>query len=110
VPKYIELIPKSWKPETKKNQQGVISKITMKAGPGRGSIFHFRSYKSTAEEFEGIDVSGSLLFNEPPPEDIVMAISRGCMPYDTRTLYAFTSLKEAWLYRNLVYKAKTWLI
>lgn len=110
VPKYLELIPQTWKPETKKNQQGVISKISLKAGPGKGTIFYFRSYKSTPDEFEGIDVSGSILFNEPPPQDIVIAVSRGALPYDTRMMFAFTALKEPWIYRDYVYKASRWFI
>jgi hypothetical protein len=110
VPKYKELIPDTWKPEYKKNQQGVIHKITLKAGPGKGTVFYFRSYKSHDDEFEGIDTSGSVLFNEPPPEGIVTAVMRGSMPYDTRVMFAYTALKEPWLYRNFVNKAATWLI
>ena len=110
VPKYLELIPKDWKPVSKKSQQGIINKITLTAGPGKGSIFYFRSFKSTADEFEGIDTSGSILWNEPPPEDIVIAVSRGSMPFDTRALFAYTSLKEAWIYRDYVNKASKWLI
>ena len=116
VPKYIGgpgtkgLIPKSWKPKTKKNQQGVVSRITLEAGPGKGSIFYFRSYKSPANEFEGIDVSGSILFNEPPPQDIVTSVLRGALPYDTRAMFAYTALTQPWLYRDYVNKAAKWLI
>ena len=110
VPKYKEMIPVAWKPDFKKNQQGVIHKITLNAGPGKGTVFYFRSYKSTPDEFEGIDTSGSILFNEPPPEQIVTAVSRGAMPYDTRIMFAYTALKEPWLYRNFVNRAATWLI
>lgn len=110
VPKYMELIPKDWLPNPKKNQQGVINKITLKAGPGKGSVFHFRSYKSTSDEFEGIDISGSVLFNEPPPQDIVTAVNRGCLPFDTRVMFVYTALKEAWLYRSYVNSASRWLI
>jgi hypothetical protein len=110
VPKYLEMIPKEWKPKPKKNQQGVIAKITLEAGPGKGSIFYFRSFKSTPDEFEGIDTSGSILFNEPPPEDVVTAVLRGAMPFDTRTMFSYTALKEPWIYRSYVNKAKIWLI
>ena len=116
VPKYVGgggvkgLIPDSWLPKTKKNQQGVISKITLGAGPGKGSVFHFRSYKSAADEFEGIDATGSILFNEPPPEDIVKAVLRGAMPTDTRAMFAYTALKQPWIYREYINKASRWLI
>jgi hypothetical protein len=110
VPKYLELIPKEWKPKIKKNQQGVVHKITLESGPGQGSVFYFRSYKSPDEDFEGIDTSGSILFNEPPPEDVVTSVMRGAMPYDTRVMFAYTALKEPWIYRNFVNKAATWLI
>ena len=116
VPKYLGgggvkgLIPACWLPKAKKNQQGVVSKITLGAGPGKGSVFHFRSYKSAADEFEGIDATGSILFNEPPPEDIVKAVLRGAMPTDTRAMFAYTALKQPWLYREYIYKASRWLI
>lgn len=110
VPKYMELIPKAWEPKPKKNQQGVIAKITLGNGPGKGAEFHFRSYKSSADEFEGIDISGSILFNEPPPQDIVTAVLRGAMPFDTRAMFAYTALKEPWIYRQYVNHASRWLI
>ena len=114
VPKYISeidgMIPKRWKPKSKKNQQGIVARIKLERGPGRGSLFHFRSYKSPSEEFEGIDASGSILFNEPPPQDIVTAVNRGALPKDTRALYAYTALKEAWLYRDYVNRASRWLV
>ena len=114
VPKYVGeidgLIPKKWQPKTKNNQQGIIARIRLERGPGRGSVFYFRSYKSTSDEFEGIDASGSILFNEPPPQDIVTAVNRGALPYDTRAMFAYTALKEAWLYRDYVNRASRWLI
>lgn len=116
LPKYLGkdgmpgLIPKSWGPKPKKNQQGVINKITLTAGPGKGSEFHFRSYKSTSDEFEGIDVSGSILYNEPPPQDIVTAVNRGALPYDTRVMIAYTALKEPWIYRDYVNRASRWYV
>lgn len=113
VPKYVGntgLIPESWKPKSKKNQQGVVARIRLEAGPGRGSVFHFRSYKSPSDEFEGIDASGSILFNEPPPRDIVTAVNRGALPFDTRAMYAYTALKEAWLYRDYVNRSSRWLV
>lgn len=110
TPKYMELIPKSWGPKPKKNQQGVVSKITLTAGPGKGSVFHFRSYKSGSDEFEGIDVSGSILYNEPPPQDIVTAVNRGALPYDTRVMLAYTALKEPWIYRDYVNRASRWYV
>lgn len=105
VPEHLNWIPKDWLPKTKKNQQGVINRIEYEAGPAKGSMIHFRSYNSSADEFEGIDQSW-VGYDEPPPEDIYLAVERGNIVADARSAFSFTALKEPWIYLNLVNKAK----
>jgi hypothetical protein len=58
VPEYLHWIPKICRPETKKNAQGVIVRITINndlLGKPLGSIIHMRSMDMEAATFEGID-------------------------------------------------------
>jgi hypothetical protein len=104
VPEFMKWIPKTWTPTPKKNQQGVINKISYKSGPAKGSIIHFRSYRSHPDEFEGIDQHYTG-YDEPPPEPIYIAVERGNIVADGRSAFSFTALKEPWIYNLLVNNA-----
>lgn len=99
VPEYLHWIPKICRAETKKNQQGVIVKITLNQdlqGKPLGSVIHMRSYDSAIESFEGIDMD-FIHWDEPPPYKHLVAAERGLMPSDGISFLTFTSLKEPWI-------------
>jgi len=103
VPEYRKWIPKICQPEIKKNQQGVITRITLRKdlrGDPLGSIIHFRSYDSAAETFEGIDQHW-IHWDEPPPKKHFEAAERGLMPFNGVSFMTFTSLKEPWVKKEL---------
>ena len=99
VPEYMRWIPKICRPETKKNPQGVITRITINcdlAGKDLGSVIHMRSYDSDPETFEGIDQNW-LHWDEPPPYRHFVSAERGLLPSDGISFLTFTSLKEPWI-------------
>ena len=99
VPEYMHWIPRICKPETKKNAQGVIVRITLHSdlyGKPLGSVVHFRSMDMDPETFEGIDQHW-LHWDEPPPYKHFVSAERGLLPTDGISYMTFTSLKEPWI-------------
>ena len=99
VPEYMHWIPRICRPETKKNAQGVIVRITLHNdlyGKPLGSVVHFRSMDMDPETFEGIDQNW-LHWDEPPPYKHFVSAERGLLPSDGVSYMTFTSLKEPWI-------------
>ena len=99
VPEYLHWLPNMCGISTKKNQQGVVVKITIDRdleGRKLGSVVYFRSYDSAVESFEGIDY-GWIHWDEPPPYKHFVAAERGLLPTDGISFMTFTSLKEPWI-------------
>ena len=79
VPTFRELIPDYCKAVFKAGPTGVPIKVTLPIdvyGGKCGSECYLRSYDQRADSFEGIDFAW-LHCDEPPPEDVLMAIERG---------------------------------
>lgn len=99
APEYIKWIPKICEPTFKRNNGGVVTEITVHKdlkGQPLGSKIFFRSYESNVDSFEGIDYDW-VHYDEPPPNDIFVAIERGLIATGGISYLTFTSLKEPWL-------------
>ena len=107
VPTYLYWIPKLCGHSVKRNQQGVITKITIEhdlRGNKLGSIIFFASYDMSPDSQEGIDFN-AVHWDEPPPRKHHTAVERGLVAYDGISLMTFTSLKEPWIKKELADKS-----
>jgi hypothetical protein len=107
VPTFRELIPDYCKPVFKAGPTGVPIKITLPIdvyGGKCGSECYLRSYDQRADSFEGIDFAW-LHCDEPPPEDVLMAIERGKVVTNAPSWYTMTPLKEAHFYTKFSSRA-----
>tara|TARA_Y100000310_G_scaffold157246_1_gene156627 strand:- start:9302 stop:10837 length:1536 start_codon:yes stop_codon:yes gene_type:complete len=90
------LLPKPEIKETKKNQQGIITRITLK----NGSTISCQSYDQHEELFEGVDIDWAH-FDEPPPRPIWVAVQRGLTDRSGSCWITMTPLKEPWIHKEL---------
>ena len=99
---------RGWDGCTKKNPQGVVTKIIIPFGINGekcGSEIHLGSYDQRSDIQEGLDW-GWVHYDEPPPHDVYIAIERGKISGDSRSWMTMTPLKEAWILDDLVEKAE----
>ena len=99
-PEFMSLIPRYCAPEITRYSDGSIKSLTLAFDPlGKpcGSTIHFRSYVQPAESYEGT-VLDWIHFDEPPPQEILTAATRGLMSTNGPSWYTMTPLKEAYIY------------
>ena len=99
-PEFINLIPKYCAPQISRYSDGSIKSLTLTFdtnGNACGSTIHFRSYVQPAESYEGV-VLDWIHFDEPPPQAILNAATRGLMSTNGPSWYTMTPLKEAYIY------------
>ena len=99
-PEFMSLIPRYCAPEITRYSDGSIKSLTLGFDPlGKpcGSAIHFRSYVQPAESYEGT-VLDWIHFDEPPPQAILTAATRGLMSTNGPSWYTMTPLKEAYIY------------
>jgi phage terminase large subunit-like protein len=99
-PEFMSLIPRYCSPEITRYSDGSIKSLTLTLdvlGKPCGSTIHFRSYVQPAESYEGT-VLDWIHFDEPPPQPILTAATRGLMSTNGPSWYTMTPLKEAYIY------------
>jgi phage terminase large subunit-like protein len=99
-PEFMSLIPEYCGITTSRYSDGSIKSITLANdfnGKPCGSTIHFRSYVQPAESYEGT-VLDWIHFDEPPPQAILTAATRGLMSTNGPSWYTMTPLKEAYIY------------
>jgi phage terminase large subunit-like protein len=92
-PEFMNLIPKGMLSDVSRYSDGSIKSLTL----DNGSSIHFRSYVQPAESYEGV-VLDWIHFDEPPPQAILTAATRGLMSTNGPSWYTMTPLKEAYIY------------
>lgn len=99
-PLFMDFVPPYIKPDITRYNDGAIKSITLPVdynGNRCGSTIHFRSYVQPAASFEGV-LSDWLHWDEPPPQEILNAASRGGMASNAPTWLTMTPLKEPYIY------------
>jgi len=99
-PQFREFIPPHCEPEWTRYSDGSIKSVTLTydyMGNKCGSTAHFRSYVQPAESFEGV-LSDWQHWDEPPPQPIWNAASRGKMASNAPSWLTMTPLKEPYIY------------
>jgi phage terminase large subunit-like protein len=99
-PEFMALIPKYCGAETSRYSDGSVKSLYLPFdfnGKPCGSTIHFRSYVQPAETWEGV-ISHWAHFDEPPPQAILTAATRGLMSTNGPSWYTMTPLKEAYIY------------
>ena len=107
VPTFKELIPDYCKPIFKAGPTGVPIKFTLTLdtdGKKCGSECYLRSYDQRAATFEGIDYAW-VHYDEPPPEDVWLAVERGKVVTNAPSWFTMTPLKEAYFYTKVSSRA-----
>ena len=106
-PELRALIPAVCGPEWKNNQMGVLKSVTLTYdyfGNKCGSTINVRSYNQLADTFQGIDFDWQH-WDEPPPQDILLAAERGKIATNAPSWFTMTPLKEAYIYNMFSLKA-----
>ncbi len=107
-PMFRLLVPSTCQPVFKPGPTGVLNVLKLPFGPKGekcGSELHIRSYDEQASTFEGLDYTGIIHWDEPPPESIWRAAERGKVVSNAPSIFTMTPLKEAWIYDRLSSKA-----
>jgi len=91
------LLPVDIFKSSKKNQQGIITQITLV----NGSVITCQSYDQDVDLFEGVDIDWAW-FDEPPPRAVWVAVQRGLTDRMGNCWLTLTPLKEPWIYDELV--------
>jgi hypothetical protein len=102
-PQFREFIPSHCEPEWTRYSDGSVKSVTLTydyLGNKCGSTAHFRSYVQPAESFEGV-LSDWQHWDEPPPQPIWNAASRGKMAANAPSWLTMTPLKEPYIYDML---------
>lgn len=102
-PEFMQLIPAYCGVTTTRYSDGSIKSLSIANdfnGKPCGSTVHFRSYVQSAESYEGV-VLDWIHFDEPPPQEILTASTRGLMSTNGPSWYTMTPLKEAYIYDML---------
>lgn len=91
-----QLLPRGFVAKTKRNHSGVISEIECT----NGSILRFDTIKSFSSNPGGAESSDYdfIHVDEPCPQDMFKAHSRGLIPTNGKTWFLITLLKEAWIH------------
>lgn len=106
-PEFMRLIPQFCGMDITRYSDGSIKSLTLAndfEGKPCGSTIHFRSYVQPAESYEGV-VLDWIHFDEPPPQPILTAATRGLMSTNGPSWYTMTPLKEAYIYDLLSLRA-----
>jgi len=101
------LIPKTCRYTSKKNQSGVVTRVTFETdheGKPCGSEIYIRSYDQDADDFEGIDYEWEH-WDEPPPKNTLQAAERGKVTTNAPSWFTMTPLKEPYIYDEYTLKA-----
>lgn len=99
APEYLKFIPDICEAEPKKNPQGIITRITLHKdlhGNPLGSVIYFRSFIEEVSTYEGLD-NHWISLDEPPPQDLWVAVERGLVAFNGILFMTMTSLKEPWV-------------
>ena len=99
-PQFREFVPPHCEPEYTRYSDGSLKSLTLTYdwdGNKCGSTAHFRSYVQPAESFEGV-LSDWQHWDEPPPQPILNAASRGKMASNAPSWFTMTPLKEPYIY------------
>lgn len=96
VPELKKWLPENWY-KTKRNEQGVEYIFEM----NNGSTVTVMSYSQDDDLFESFRIQG-VLMDEPPPKSKYVAMSRGLLLDNGKTLLSLTPLKEAWILDDIV--------
>ena len=99
-PQFREFIAPHCEPEWTRYSDGSVKSLTLKydhIGNKCGSTAHFRSYVQPADSFEGV-LSDWQHWDEPPPQAILNAASRGKMATNAPSWFTMTPLKEPYIY------------
>ena len=102
-PQFREFIPAHCEPEWTRYSDGSVKSVTLTydyIGNKCGSTAHFRSYVQPADSFEGV-LSDWQHWDEPPPQPIWNAASRGKMASNAPSWLTMTPLKEPYIYDML---------
>ena len=97
LPKLKEFCPSGFVKSTRKNTQGVDAHWSF----ANGSTLEVLSYEQDTDIYEGWD-GHVVLFDEPPPRKKYVACKRGLVDHNGICLFAFTPLKEPWIYDEIV--------
>ena len=103
VPKFYEWTPAGWIKEIRK--QGNTVGIKFVAGPGKGSQIKFQTYEQKAKKAESKDWHFAH-FDEPPPYDVYMAVTRGMVDHGGKIWLTMTLLSEGWLWDEIWERAE----
>lgn len=106
-PTFRLLVPDFCKPVFKAGPTGTAIRMTLTYdvdGRKCGSVVHFRSYDQRPETFEGIDYDWEH-FDEPPPEEILVAAERGKVVTNAPSWFTMTPLKEPYILDKFSRKA-----
>ena len=96
-PELAMLIPAHCAPDWKRDTTGALKSVTLKydyAGRACGSTLHVRSYNQLADSFLGIDYD-HYGWDEPPPQDVLIAAERGKVTTNAPSWFAMTPLYGA---------------
>src|ERR1017187_2572250 len=99
-PQFREFIPSHCEPEWTRYSDGSVKSVTLTydfLGNKCGSTIHFRSYVQSADSFEGV-LHDWQHWDEPPPQPIWNAASRGRMATNAPVWLTMTPLKEPYIY------------
>ena len=99
-PTFRLLIPDFCKPVFKPGPTGAVIKVTLPFdvdGRKCGSVAYFRSYDQRPATFEGIDAHW-IHWDEPPPEEILIAAERGKVVTNAPSWFTMTPLKEPYIF------------
>jgi hypothetical protein len=107
VPTFKKLVPDFCHPIFKPGPTGVPIKLTITRdsnGKKCGSEIFFRSYDQQPKTFEGIDYAWEH-FDEPPPEEVLLATERGKIVTNAPSWYTMTPLSQAYFYSKFSSRA-----
>lgn len=100
IPKIKELVPFDHLTVSLDRVQG---KVIHKIHWWNGSTQKLMSYDQIVDKYEGATWD-RVSFDEPPPRPVFIAVARGCMARSAPMHFAFTPLKEPWIYDELYTK------
>lgn len=99
-PEFMKLIPKYCGIGVSRYSDGSIKSLNIANdfnGKPCGSTINFRSYVQPSDTWEGV-IADWVHFDEPPPQDVLTACTRGLMSTNGPSWYTMTPLKEAYIY------------
>jgi phage terminase large subunit-like protein len=94
------LVPSTCQPVFKPGPTGVLNILTLPfdaKGGKCGSKMHIRSYDEQASTYEGQDYDFQH-WDEPPPEDILVAAERGKIVTNAPSWFTMTPLKSPFIF------------